>query len=273
MIKLVVTDLDDTLFSWTNFFVQSFYEMTNEVLKLVDVDQQTLLEEYRIYNVDTKNIENIYSTLELPCVKSKYHNLSKEQLENLFAPVFEVFEKKRNETLKLYDNVEEYMKYLKDNNIKLIGYSESIEEYALYRLNKLDIYKYFDVLYLGENKNNLTNKDDKVKHTNIKKPNKDLLNEIIKEHNFSKEEVIYVGDSLEKDMFMAKETGLKACWCNVYLENKNQLVNKLIPISHWDEEETLVNKVNKEKWNDSGYKVDYEFDQYNKFIEYLTLNK
>lgn len=31
MIKLLITDLDDTLYSWIGFFIPAFYEMVDEL--------------------------------------------------------------------------------------------------------------------------------------------------------------------------------------------------------------------------------------------------
>ena len=47
MIKLVITDLDDTLYSWIGFFIPAFYDMVQELSLLINVPQEKLLEEYK----------------------------------------------------------------------------------------------------------------------------------------------------------------------------------------------------------------------------------
>lgn len=40
MIKLVITDLDDTLYSWIGFFIPAFYDMVQELSLLINVPQE-----------------------------------------------------------------------------------------------------------------------------------------------------------------------------------------------------------------------------------------
>ena len=59
MIKLVITDLDDTLYSWIGFFIPAFYDMVQELSLLINVPQEKLLEEYKAIPVS-------YTHLTLP---------------------------------------------------------------------------------------------------------------------------------------------------------------------------------------------------------------
>ena len=43
MIKLVITDLDDTLYSWIGFFIPAFYDMVQELSLIMDVPQNELI--------------------------------------------------------------------------------------------------------------------------------------------------------------------------------------------------------------------------------------
>ena len=45
--KLLITDLDDTLYDWTGFFVPAFYAMVDEIVALTGLDRARLLHEYR----------------------------------------------------------------------------------------------------------------------------------------------------------------------------------------------------------------------------------
>lgn len=50
-------------------------------------------------------------------------------------------------------------------------------------------------------------------------------------------EAIYIGDSLSKDMLMAKQAGITSIWCNFQHDNSQELYNKLVAISHWSEQD------------------------------------
>ena len=72
MIKLVITDLDDTLYSWIGFFIPAFYDMVQELSLLINVPQEKLLEEYKAIHQEVGSVEYPFATLNLPSVKKKY---------------------------------------------------------------------------------------------------------------------------------------------------------------------------------------------------------
>ena len=83
MIKLVITDLDDTLYSWIGFFIPAFYDMVQELSLLINVPQEKLLEEYKAIHQEVGSVEYPFATLNLPSVKFLM-NKSKLNLTLLF---------------------------------------------------------------------------------------------------------------------------------------------------------------------------------------------
>ena len=81
MIKLVITDLDDTLYSWIGFFIPAFYDMVQELSLLINVPQEKLLEEYKAIHQEVGSVEYPFATLNLPSVKKKYCGISDEQVK------------------------------------------------------------------------------------------------------------------------------------------------------------------------------------------------
>ena len=45
--KMLITDLDDTLYGWLDFFVPAFYSMAEEVACILSVDLSLLINEYK----------------------------------------------------------------------------------------------------------------------------------------------------------------------------------------------------------------------------------
>lgn len=41
MIKLLISDLDDTLYDWTGFFVPAFYAMADEIARMTGIDEKS----------------------------------------------------------------------------------------------------------------------------------------------------------------------------------------------------------------------------------------
>ena len=74
--KLLITDLDNTLYDWVTFFTSSFRGMIEELTKLLDVDEEILFAEFRAVHQKYGNSEQPFAVLELPSVLQKYPGLS-----------------------------------------------------------------------------------------------------------------------------------------------------------------------------------------------------
>ena len=72
MIKLLVTDLDDTLYSWIGFFIPAFYGMLDELSLILSVSKSDLLDEYQHVHQEKGSVEYPFATLYLPSVKAAY---------------------------------------------------------------------------------------------------------------------------------------------------------------------------------------------------------
>lgn len=100
---------------------------------------------------------------------------------------------------KPYPNVEELLRYLKENNIKIAVASNKAENFAIQIVCELFPNIQFDCI-----KGQIETRD--------KKPCPDIIFEIMKELGVSKEETLMVGDS-NVDIQTAKNSGLKSVGC------------------------------------------------------------
>ena len=50
MIKVLITDLDDTLYDWISFYIPAFYGMAEKVSAITDIPFETIIKEYKHYN-------------------------------------------------------------------------------------------------------------------------------------------------------------------------------------------------------------------------------
>ena len=80
MIKLLISDLDDTLYDWTGFFVPAFYAMADEIARMTGIDEKKLLNEYMAAHQRLGSVEYPYATLELPSIKAYYNNAPADEL-------------------------------------------------------------------------------------------------------------------------------------------------------------------------------------------------
>ena len=71
-IKLLVTDLDNTLYDWLSSFVPAFYRMLEVAVEILQVDREQLLDEMKAVHQRYHNSEQPFALLETPTVERKY---------------------------------------------------------------------------------------------------------------------------------------------------------------------------------------------------------
>lgn len=277
MIKLFITDLDDTLYSWIGFFIPAFYDMVKEISSIIGVPQEKLLKEYKQVHQEVGSVEYPFATINLPSVRNKYDGYSDEQIKRELDSGFYKFNYARKKLLKLYPGVMDTLKFLYDRNIIIVAYTESTEENGFYRLKKLGVDKYFkevyvsDSMYMYPHAKSILSKTHKL---HGKKPNAEILREICDNENVSIKQAIYIGDSLSKDMLMAKQAGILSVWCNYQQEDIGDLYKKLVAISHWTEQDFQKEEQYKYEWRSKGYFPDYTIKSYDDCIQIISdINK
>lgn len=239
MKKLLITDLDDTLYSWINFFVPAFYEMVDSLAGITGIDKTILLNEYKAVHQQYGNVEYPFATLKLPSIREKYGQYDDLELRKILNEAFHRFNSVRKYNLKLYPGVYETLNILCQKGIKIIGYTDSAEENGYYRLSKLGIENLFEKVYLSvSNYKNDTNKvkSDKVKFVQTKKPDPNTLLQICKAENVAADAAVYVGDSLTKDIYMAYCAKIDSIWMNGG-KAAPEIYSKLVAISHWTQDD------------------------------------
>ncbi|ELB7311747.1 HAD-IA family hydrolase [Enterobacter hormaechei] len=276
--KLLITDLDNTLYDWVSFYSQSFSAMAEELSKEINVPLDILLSEYKVIHQRFGNSEKPFATLELPSVISYFGTNDKILLQKKLTRVFSAFSSKRNHTLKLYPTVRDTLNILRERGVKIVGHTESLEYNSLYRLYKLDVIDFFDHLYTIEDNHNLHPNPKNAKVISVKddfiirlssaesKPNPKLLEHICLTENVDIKDAVYVGDSITKDISMAKSIGMKAVWARYGRQFAPELWEILMKITHWTDKDVEREEQLKESF--SRVKPDYSI---NSFAEILDL--
>lgn len=239
MIKLLITDLDDTLYSWTGFFIPAFYEMVNKLSQILGIPESDLLQEYKLIHQEKGSVEYPYTTFSLPSVKKTFPNCTEAQLNDILDSAFHCFNSSRKKNLHLFPHVEQTLEKLFNLGIIIVGYTESAEENGVYRLKRLGIDKFFSKVYVSYSQFQRKSSNLSFPKTQVvreKKPNAEVLKQICIDEKIDTKEAIYIGDSLIKDVYMSKAAGITSVLCK-YPKNKedDNLYLKLLAISHWTE--------------------------------------
>lgn len=279
-VKLLITDLDNTLYDWVTYFSSSFYNMLEELSNLLQVDRELLINEFKEVHQSYENTEQPFAMMDIPSVRQKFSGKSEKELKIILDAPFYAFNKTRKQTLRLYEGVEPTLAELHSRGIIIICHTESILQNSLYRLNKLGIRKYFKHLFTLEGKERphpdpgsiaeplLADDDFVVIVPKIdRKPNPRLLLDICNTQNVDVSEVIYVGDSLTKDVAMAKEAGITSVWAKYGKDYELASWQQIVKITHWSQEDIDRELLLKRKYQH--IQPDFTIDRFSQLLDII----
>ncbi|WP_345844788.1 HAD hydrolase-like protein [Shewanella algae] len=244
--SVLITDLDNTLFNWFEIWFKSFKPMLSEIYRISQIPEDTLKAEIKAVHQKHGTAEYAFLIEEIPSLLAKYG--SKEKTHEVMSLAIEAYRKGRSENLKLYDGVESTLEKIKNCGTLIVAYTESKSYYSSYRIKKLGLDKYIDILYSPEDHEvpsshqptSFKFQKTKVKHTpkGELKPNPQLLLDIISSVDSSPENCVYIGDSEMKDIDMAQKAGVDDVFARygaVHFDNNEgiSMYNLLREVTHW----------------------------------------
>ena len=154
MQQVLITDLDNTLYNWMDYFAPSFRGMIHALSREMKVEESILYEQFRKVFSKSGSVEYAYSIQELDICR----DLSDSEIQKYIELGRGAFRRVRQKNLVPYEGVEETLKWGSENGIKIIGISNAPLWHVTRRLTNLNIDKYFFGLgawegnYMPENK-------------------------------------------------------------------------------------------------------------------------
>lgn len=240
----LICDLDNTLYDWVAYFVPSFYAMVDHAVAITGCDRVKLLDELRAVHQLHHNSEHPFALLETKTVRAWL--LMGHELSEL-DPALRSFNSERKKLLKTFPLVSQTLDSLKERKIQIIAYSDSNSLAVIDRLTRLELGEYFSLIYCVEKGESSHPKGgpyssryldfpmEKLRYLgrHEKKPNPKVLDHIVRENKLDPRSVAYIGDSIPKDVSMAKKAGIYSIWAKYGTEIDKLLYSKLIQVSHW----------------------------------------
>lgn len=270
MKKLLITDLDDTLYDWIGFFIPAFYALVDELVVITDIDKKVLLSEFKEKHQYYGSVEYPFVTLTLPSIREKYSSLSDEEIKKVLNEAFHRFNSIRKRKLQLYDGVQDTLKKLFEDNVSIVGYTESSPENGFYRLKRLGVSDYFSRVYTSTTKYQTPFPlDEKIKTVDTKKPDKELLIKICRSEGYTEDETIYVGDSLTKDIYMANSAGITSVLVK-YKKEPNDYYQKLVDITSWRDEDFIREAKLKKECLTKNIHPDFTIEKFSDIYNYVV---
>lgn len=249
MKKLLITDVDNTLFDWQEIWYRSFSAMMEQVFRISGVDADTIYDEIKEVHQRHGTSEYSYLLADLPTLKQRYG----DTVLSVMEPAISAFRAARAKYLCLYPNVLETLQALRSRGVVIAAYTESLAFYTSYRFRKLGLDQVIDYLYSPPDHKLPVNDPSLMRmyepshyqlartvhrHTPLGevKPNPDILLTIIEEVGFTPVETVYVGDSTTKDIQMAQDAGVLDVHASYGVVQHKAEYELLRRVTHWTTE-------------------------------------
>ncbi len=235
-VKLVITDLDGTLYSWENYFVPAFEALVDSLVDYLSfvctVSKDEVKEEFRQLHVGSGEMEEIRNAIkQLPLLHQRFTDM--EDFKDAVENAIKAFQAVQKEKLKLYPGVKETLQELTEQGVRVVAFTESSSGAAMRKLHHLGIYNYFTEIYHAVGvRGSFGPKCSIMRQLQTKKPDYKALLYICANEDVLPSETIYIGDSMTKDILMASEAEITSIRVNAEYVCDETYQN-LLKISSW----------------------------------------
>ncbi|HTX46901.1 MAG TPA: HAD family hydrolase [Solirubrobacteraceae bacterium] len=254
MIKLLICDLDNTLYDWVGFFVPAFDAMVDELADATGVSEEKLLDSFRRVHQRHGTSEYALAVAELDVLAEVDASLDvRERLEKHSAAL-SAFRECRRRGLHLYPDVRRTLEALRDAEMAIVAHTDAMGIYARTRLRQLGIEHLFDGVWAlsdhelpvelhhdevrrllevePESSRQLVGRDVSAAES---KPNPAVVFEILRSFGAAPGEALYIGDSLTKDVLVAQRAGVVDVYAAYGRAHERAQYQRLVDITHWTE--------------------------------------
>ena len=249
--ELLVCDLDNTLYDWVAYFVPSFYAMVDKAVELLGCDRQRLLDDFREVHQSHHDTEHPFALLETRTVINYFGGRSRSEIAEALDPAFHAFNSARMRHLRLHPGVRSTLEHICQRDVKLVAHTESQLFGAIDRLVRLNLTEFFSRVYCRErpqqghpnpeaglkwlNRFPMHKVHELSKHQS--KPDPSVLTEICRAERVAPTATAYVGDSVARDILMAKRAGVFSIWAKYGSALHTDDYARLTRITHWTPED------------------------------------
>ena len=142
--SVLITDLDNTLFDWVGIWHASFSAMLEELIAVSGVPREQLIREFKAIHQKHRTSEYAFSIEELPSLRKINPS---DDLKVVYDSAIRRFRQERKRTLKLYPGVMDTLRLIKSRGSLIVGYTESMAFYSMFRVRRLQLDGVLDFLY------------------------------------------------------------------------------------------------------------------------------
>ncbi len=246
---LLVIDLDNTIWDWFDAWYKSFTALLDGLEDATRIPRGELEKHIRPIHQARSTSEYSWLIEELDILKPFVGAGS--TLRETFDDAIHRQNSARKSSTRLYPKVLETLLRVKEAGVPIVAYTESISYWTEWRIRVLGLDGVIDRLYSSpdhdepagispETMRTLPQENYGLKVTEhhhvpvgVVKPSQIVLGEIIEHYASPAREVVYVGDSLMKDIAMAQKAGVQDVYAQYGDSHKDQRYSQLQRVSHW----------------------------------------
>lgn len=247
--RLLITDLDNTLYNFIDYFAPSFRGMVHALAKKISIPEDELIPQFKKVFANHGSLEYGFVVQELSCVQER----SQSDILDLIKIAKGAYSRVRQKNLEPYPNVKETLSWINQQGIIIVGVSNAPYFHALRRLRQLKIEKYFTGLVAWEgvpfsidkySKEIIEKELSGEYKTKIKKlwklpknklkPNTDGYLIVMNEFAVKNRDCYILGDSISKDVQPAEQIGAKGIWARYGEAVIQKNLETVLSISNWD---------------------------------------
>jgi phosphoglycolate phosphatase-like HAD superfamily hydrolase len=240
--KLLILDLDNTLYDWVASFVPAIYAMIESASEILQVSSEQIIAELKVVNQRHGDTEHPRAIFEIASAIKTFAG-DHDKIAGALRPAIVRFQETNMGLLALYDGVQETLGAAKDAGVTIVAYTDARVASSLPRVNALGLRPYLTKLYTPDQRVGpyATSNGDMAFLTtlphNERKPNPTTLLDICARCEVAHKQALYVGDSLVRDIYMARQAGVVSAWARYGTKFDPILWDKLVSITHWTPED------------------------------------
>ncbi len=242
----LITDFDNTLYDWFDMWHRSFTAMLAEIVRTSGLKEEDLLPQIREIHQRHGTSEYSYLIEEIPALKERFPD---QDLRAAFDEAIHMHRRARKESLALYPRVIETLAELRSQDVAIALYTDSLAYYTNFRVRRLELDHLVDFVFSPPDHelptgatSHTQNKDAQLLHAKhmylpkgVRKPDPNALLDIVKDIGRTKEECVYLGDSLKNDIAMAQDAGIEDVYAVYGGVQQHPGYKMLQKVSHWSE--------------------------------------
>ena len=238
---LLILDVDGTLFSWADYFIPSFRSSLRFIEEKIDVPYSILCAEAQSVFLKRGSVEYPFAWQSFPSIQDHYNYNVEQILNDCAEPARRNFNSVAYSHLKPFEGVVETLGIIRKNHpdLKIVALTDAPCYIALWKLNKMGLLHFFDSVYGLQdpklptlNGQILATQEILLKHIErhkfgfrgdirilpdeYAKPDvkglKMILIDYDIEDSHKKEDILFVGDNLQKDVELGNRLNITSVW-------------------------------------------------------------